>query len=124
MTTLPSIQECHEFFDALNAERMDLGLEPLELGELNFDGARPGYPHGCLSALNCYRAVHLAVGTELATTTGHERRIPDAIPRVTDYFDARDPLGQIGSDEVDDDVLARVARLRARFVEAGIVRPA
>lgn len=115
MTTLPSIQECHEFFEALNAERVDLGLAPIE--ELDYDSAEPRSTDNCLSARNCYAPGGYWVGNQnawvLADETDEHRRIPAAILRVTDYFD-----------ECDDPSSDGLSTLRARLVEAGIVRPA
>lgn len=108
---LPTVEECHALLDSINAERATGGLEPLQM--LDFDGAMPGRPSNCLSARNCYVPLgYNYVGTTFVS--GGERGprpIPNAILRVTDVFDSCcvDPTWS--------------EALRARLVEAGVVKP-
>lgn len=110
---LPSIEECRGFLEAINAERVTGGLEPLKT--LDFDGAKPRSVSNCLSARNCYAPLGYVVGAGTAYdwrhgfTFGGDRSIPAAIMRVTDVFDAAS----------DDPTL--LMALRGRLVKAGCV---
>src|SRR4051812_40614512 len=115
---LPTVEECRALLDAINAERATGDLAPLET--LDFDGAEPGRPHNCLSARNCYWPLGYYVGAETAFPQEgpYPRRvIPAEILRVTDVFDAA------AAPYATDDDLTRLAALRARLVEAGVVKP-
>jgi hypothetical protein len=48
--SLPTVEQAREFLRLVNVGRVAGGLEPLEL--LDFDGAEPEAPCGCLSATN------------------------------------------------------------------------
>lgn len=106
--SLPTLEECRAFLDAINAERATGGLEPLQV--LDFDRADPDSLSNCLSARNCYMPLGYEVDTQMVYEphTGTDQHpIPAEILRVTDVFDAAD------SD--------RLSALRARLVEAGVV---
>lgn len=115
-TDLPSVEECRAFLDAINAERATGGLEPLKT--LDFDGAEPGSLGDCLSARNCYMPLGYSVGTEtahaLAFRSPRERPIPAEILRVTEVFDSAAYCAEGAT---------VLAALRARLVEAGVVKP-
>jgi hypothetical protein len=113
---LPSVQECRAFLDAINAERATGGLEPLQT--LDFDGAEPDSLSNCLSARNCYTPLGYSVGSDavygLGLRSPRESPIPVEILRVTDVFD--------GTAYCTEGATVLVS-LRARLVEAGVVKP-
>jgi hypothetical protein len=53
--SLPTVEQAQEFLALVNKGRTAAGLEPLE--KLDFDGAEPMIPTGCLSALNLFRPI-------------------------------------------------------------------
>lgn len=114
---LPTVEQCVEFLEAVNARRVKGGLEPLNV--IDFDGADPNNGHNCLSARNLYRPLfetidaHWYVGTRNASAGGNVEDIPERILAVTDYFDGCDPREH--GWPLDD--------LRARMVEAGVAAP-
>lgn len=124
------VQDVHEFVGAINAVRLNGGLDPLD--EIEFDACEPNSGTNCLSAhnafmplgarVNPYTAQALAgrgltpeVLAEICGTRvirGSEVMIPEAILTVTSVFDSAGECSDEGT----------VLRpLRALFVEAGYV---
>jgi hypothetical protein len=113
--SLPTLDECRQFLETINAGRVAAGLEPVE--KLEYDECHPGSADSCLSAYHLFSAQPKshAIGsstvlcspvTEPELAAGVRQRdgaIPDAILKVTLAFDRETP------------------GLRDRLVEAGVV---
>jgi hypothetical protein len=129
--SLPTVEQAREFLRLVNVGRVAGGLEPLEL--LDFDGAEPEAPCGCLSATNLVCALDdfASVGTiyflglrdsgrreAFAAAMGAMGANVEMTSESSDYWVI--PAGILA---VTDPFDARVDGLRERLVEAGVVAP-
>jgi hypothetical protein len=118
---LPTHKQCQDFLASINTNRKKVGFEPLDY--INFDDAEPGSSISCLSAINLYYPAGYTVGAStigpnVDAIPGLRTNIPQAIKRVTDYFDR---IGIYGGGCHNYHEL--LAKLRERMVEAGVVKP-